>query len=73
MAEKFQPLKVRIVCGDTDLVQVLADIVALTRLNFNSCILRTAPVTLRFAGDIGEILTAIAEVSSKPLSFRHYI
>ena len=29
--------------------------------------------TLRFADDVGEILTAIPEVSSKPLPFRHYI
>lgn len=68
------PLKVRIVFGDTDLNQVLADIVALTKLNFNACIFSDGlPVTLRFADDIGEILTAIPEVSSKPLPFRHYI
>jgi hypothetical protein len=68
------PLKVCIVFGDTDLDQVLADIVALTKLNFNACIFADGlPVTLRFAGDIGEILTAIPEVSSKPLPFRHYI
>jgi len=67
------PLKVRVVFGDTDLDQVLADIVALTKLNFNTCIFADGlPVTLRFAGDIGEILTAIPEVSSKPLPFRHH-
>ncbi len=68
------PLKVRIVFGDTDLQQVLADIVALTKLNFNTCIFGDGfPVTLRFADDVGEILTAIPDVSSKPLPFRHYI
>jgi hypothetical protein len=68
------PLKVRIVFGDTDLHQVLADIMALTKVNFNACIFSDGlPVTLRFADDIGEILTAIPEVGSKPLSFRHYI
>ncbi len=68
------PLKVKIVFGDTPLEQVLADIVALTKLNFNTCIYGDGyPVTLRFANDVGEILTAIPEVDSKPLPFRHYI
>jgi hypothetical protein len=68
------PLKVRIVFGDTPLEQVLSDIMSLTKLNFNTCIYGDGyPVTLRFADDVGEILTAIPEVSSKPLPFRHYI
>jgi hypothetical protein len=68
------PLKVRIVFGDTPLEQVIADILALTKVNFNSCIFSDGlPVTLRFADDVGEILTAIPEVTSKPLPFRHYI
>jgi len=68
------PLKVRIVFGDTGLEQVLADILALTKVNFNACIFADGlPVTLRFADDVGEILTAIPDVTSKPLPFRHYI
>lgn len=68
------PLKIKIVFGETSLSQVMADIVALTKLNFNTCIYGDGfPVTLRFADDVGEILTAIPEVSSKPLPFRHYI
>jgi hypothetical protein len=68
------PLRVRLVFGDTSLDQVLADIMALTKVNFSACIFGDGlPVTLRFAGDIGEILTAIPEVTSKPLPFRHYI
>ncbi len=68
------PLKVRIVFGSTALDQVLSDIVALTKVNFNACIFSDGlPVTLRFADDIGEILTAIPDVTSKPLPFRHYI
>lgn len=60
--------------GATSLEQVLADIMALTKLNFNSCIFADGyPVTLRFADDVGEILTAIPEPTSKPLPFRHYI
>ena len=68
------PLKVKIVFGDTKLEQVIADILALTKVNFNACIFNDGlPVTLRFADDIGEILTAIPDVTSKPLPFRHYI
>lgn len=68
------PLKVRIVFGDTALEQVLDDIMALTKLNFNTCIFADGfPVTLRFADDVGEILTAIPDPVSKPLPFRHYI
>jgi hypothetical protein len=70
------PLKVKVVFGDTKIDQVLADILALTKLNFNACIFGDGlPVTLRFADDIGEILTAIPEpeVGGKPLPFRHYI
>ncbi|WP_459034717.1 argonaute/piwi family protein [Roseivivax sp. CAU 1761] len=68
------PLKVKIVFGDTPIEQVLEDILSLTKLNFNTCIYSDGyPVTLRFADDVGEILTAIPEVSSKPLPFRHYI
>jgi hypothetical protein len=68
------PLRVRLVFGETSLSQVLEDIMALTKVNFNACILGDgSPVTLRFASNVGEILTAIPEVSSKPLPFRHYI
>lgn len=68
------PLKVRIVFGESNIEQVIADILALTKVNFNACIFGDGlPVTLRFADDIGEILTAIPEVTSKPLMFRHYI
>ncbi|MFP4098951.1 MAG: hypothetical protein ACLFU1_09285 [Alphaproteobacteria bacterium] len=46
----------------------------LTKLNFNTCIYGDGlPVTLRFAEDVGEILTAIPTIESKPLPFRHYI
>ena len=72
--ESRRRLRVRLVFGDTGPHQVLADILALTKVNFNACIFADGlPVTLRFAGDIGEILTAIPEVTSKPLPFRHYI
>lgn len=68
------PLRIRVVFGDTKIEQVLKDIMALTKLNYNACIFSDGfPVTLRFANDIGEILTAVPEATSKPLPFRHYI
>lgn len=68
------PIRIRIVFGDTKIEQVIADILALTKVNFNACIFSDGlPVTLRFADDVGEILTAIPKVTSKPLPFRHYI
>jgi len=68
------PLRVRRVFGDVSMKTILGDILALTKLNFNSCIYGDGlPVTLRFANDVGEILTAIPDVGSKPLPFRHYI
>lgn len=68
------PLKVKIVFGKTVMEQVIADIIALTKVNFNTCIFGDGiPVTLRFAEDVGEILTAIPELKPKPLLFRHFI
>ncbi|WP_197028148.1 hypothetical protein [Bosea sp. 117] len=68
------PLKVKIVFGDAPLDTVLSDILALTKVNFNACIYSDGlPVTLRFADDIGEILTAGPPVPKKPLPFRFYI
>ena len=69
-----KPLRIRIVFGDTSLRQVLSDVMALTKVNFNACNFSDGlPVTLRFADDVGEILTSIPDVGSKPLPFRHYI
>ncbi len=69
------PLHVDIVRGDADLEVVLKDVLALTKVNYNSCIFADGrPVTLRFADAIGEILTAIPAADTvPPLPFRMYI
>ena len=61
--------------GDADISQVCADVLSLTKLNFNACIYGDGiPVTLRFANAVGEILTAAPTPSeSRALSFRYYI
>jgi hypothetical protein len=73
------PLYIDICRGRIDIDVVLNDLLALTKLNYNTCIFADGvPVTLRFADAVGEILTA-GPISSKinnneiPLPFRHYI
>jgi hypothetical protein len=68
------PLRVYISKGDADIQTVLADLMALTKLNYNSCIYSDGePVTLKFADTVGEILTAGPVQAVAPLPFRHYI
>lgn len=69
------PLRIDIVRGDADLTTVLNDVMALTKVNYNSCIFADGiPVTLRFADAIGEILTAgPATETIPPLPFKMYI
>jgi hypothetical protein len=68
------PLRVDIEQGDADIHQVLADVLALTKLNYNSCRFSDGvPVTLRFADAVGEILTAGPLRTIPPLPFKFYI
>jgi len=68
------PLEIFINRGVVDTDVVLADILALTKLNYNSCIFADGiPVTLRFAEAVGEILTAGPLDDDVPLPFKHYI
>jgi hypothetical protein len=69
------PLEVEVSQGRADIEQVLADVLGLTKLNYNACIYADGmPVTLRFADNVGEILTAApGNETYKPLPFRYYI
>ena len=59
---------------EADIVVVLSDIMALTKLNYNTCIYSDGPpVTLKFADAVGEILTAGPLETVPPLSFKFYI
>lgn len=73
--ETPKPLSVGVTHGDADLKQVLADVLALTKLNYNACDFASGlPVTLKFADRVGEILMASPRtVSAPPLPFRFYI
>ena len=68
------PLLVNVCRGEADMMVVLRDILALTKLNYNRCAYSDGvPVTLRFADAVGEILTAGPLEVVPPLAFKHYI
>lgn len=77
------PLDVEICNGEADLKVVLEDILRLSKLNYNSCKFADGyPITLKFAGRIGDILTTLPPQGSDaesgleeytPLPFWHYI
>ncbi|MDR1670929.1 MAG: hypothetical protein LBR57_00220 [Alistipes sp.] len=68
------PLFIEINKGESEISTVLADILALTKLNYNACVYGDGiPVTLRFADAIGEILTAGPKENLPPLAFKYYI
>ena len=73
--ETPKPLTVDVTHGEGDIVEVLGDILALTKVNYNACDFASAlPVTLKFADRVGEILMASPHtVTAPPLPFRHYI
>jgi hypothetical protein len=73
--ETPNPLSVEICKGDANIKTVCEDILALTKLNYNSCIYCDGkPVTLRFADMIGDVLTAgPKEDFEEVLPFKHYI
>jgi hypothetical protein len=69
-----RPLLIDVCRGEVPIETVLSDIMALTKLNYNSCKFGGgSPVTLRFADAVGEILTAGPLESDAPLSFKFYI
>jgi len=68
------PVLVEISRGAAAIETVLADVLALTKLNYNSCVFGDGdPVTLIFADAIGEILTAGPVEGIPPLPFKYYI
>ena len=69
------PLSITINRGEADIQTVMADILALTKLNYNSCRHSDGlPVTLKFADAVGEILVSGPQKQQDPpLPFRHYI
>lgn len=73
--ETPNPLSVEISQGEEDIEIVCADVLALTKLNYNSCKYGDGlPVTLKFAENIGEIITSGPSIENLDvLPFKHYI
>ncbi len=68
------PIYVEVNRGHCDLETTLRDVLALTKLNYNTCIYGDGiPVTLRFADAVGDVLTAGPVGDIPPLAFRYYI
>ena len=69
-----KPLFIDVCRGEVKIETVLKDVLALTKLNYNTCQLADGqPVTLKFAEAVGEILTAGPLKNVPPLPFKHYI
>jgi hypothetical protein len=73
--ETPKPILVEINRGDADLMTIMRDVLALTKVNYNACDYASGlPVTLKFADRVGEILTASPRGLEAPLMlFRFYI
>ena len=68
------PLTIEICQGTAPIETVLKDILALTKLNYNTCILGDGkPITLKFANAVGEVLVAGPVKGELPLPFMYYI
>ena len=72
--ETPNPLRVSIRRGEADIRTVMSDVLALTKMNFNTCLFNDRePVTIRFADAIGDVLVS-APVQTEPrLPFKFYI
>ncbi|MEK6780949.1 MAG: hypothetical protein AABY93_04555 [Bacteroidota bacterium] len=72
--ETPNPLHIKVARGEAKIDLVLKDIMALTKLNYNTCIHGDGkPVTLRFSDNIGSILTATDQWKEERRQFRFYI
>ncbi len=68
------PLRIDVQHGEADIEQVAADILGLTKLNYNACKLGDAePVTVGFSDAVGEILVSNPTVTDRRPNFKFYI
>jgi hypothetical protein len=69
-----KPLSIEISRGKVDIETVLNDVLALTKLNYNTCRYGDGkPITLKFADAIGEVLVSRPVSNTPPLPFMYYI
>ena len=68
------PLSIEICRGDAEMQTVLRDVLALTKVNYNSCRFGDGkPITLKFADAVGEVLVTRPVKKAPPLPFMYYI
>jgi hypothetical protein len=68
------PLRIDIQHGSADIKQVAEDILALTKLNYNSCKMGDSePVTIGFSDAVGEILVSNPTIKNPSAKFKFYI
>lgn len=68
------PLRIDIQHGEHDSEQVAKDILALTKLNYNTCRLGEGePVTIGYSDAVGEILVSNPNVNKRSPNFKFYI
>lgn len=68
------PLRIDIQQGEADVKQVAIDILALTKLNYNSCKMgESEPVTIGFSDAVGEILVSNPTITNPSPRFKMYI
>lgn len=72
--ETPNPVLVRRQRGNCSFETILRDVMALTKINFNSCLHNDRlPVTIRFADAVGEIMLAAPQTGEPRLPFKFYI
>ena len=68
------PLQLSIRRDESSLPTVFRDVLALSKINFNTCLFNDRePVTIRFADGIGDILLAAPQEGEPMLPFKFYI
>ncbi|MEQ1828339.1 MAG: hypothetical protein ABL921_20430 [Pirellula sp.] len=70
------PLSITIQHGEADIIQVATDILGLTKLNYNACVLgESQPITIKYSDRIGEILLANPDIPRERWrhNFKYYV
>ena len=71
--ETPKPILVEVNRGEAELLTVMRDVLALTKINYNACDYASGlPVTLKFADRVGGLEADAADITRQPIRiFRH--
>ena len=68
------PLQVADHVGDTAMPQLLREVLALTKMNWNSAdFASSSPITIRFSRQVGDILREVPELTTPQPKFKYYM